>query len=341
MEGTAMGLFSFLKGQFIEVIEWTEEEDDSIVHRFPVYDNAIKMGAQLTVRESQAAIFVNEGKIADVYGPGRYELTTQNMPILTALKSWKYGFDSPFKAEVYFLKTTNITDQKWGTTNPVIMRDKEFGVVRIRAFGNYSFKIKDPAIFMKEIFGTKAEFDPEQISGLFKTIIVSGISDMLAEAGIPIIDLASHYEELSVKASERILHHFESVGLVLTGFIIENISLPEEVEQILDRKSSMNIVGNLDSYMKYQTAESIREAANNPASGLAGAGAGLGAGMAMGQMMNQMLSHPTPETPAAQPPAASPSAAPTAPAATARFCSQCGVPLDANAKFCSGCGAKL
>jgi membrane protease subunit (stomatin/prohibitin family) len=336
--GNSMGLFSFLKGQFIEVIEWTEEDNDSIVHRFPVYDNAIKMGAQLTVRESQAAIFVNEGQIADVYGPGKYELSTQNMPLMTALKSWKYAFNSPFKAEVYFVKTTNITDQKWGTTNPVIMRDKEFGVVRVRGFGNYSFKIKDPAIFMKEIFGTKEEFDPEQISGLFKTIIVSGVSDMLAEAGIPIIDLASHYDELSVKASERILHHFESVGLVLTGFIIEYISLPEEVDKIIDRKSSMNIVGNLDSYMKYQTAESIREAANNPEAGLAGAGAGLGAGMAMGQMMNQMLTHPTPEAPT---PASSSPSAPTTPAAAARFCSQCGVALDANAKFCPGCGAKI
>ncbi|QGQ94448.1 zinc-ribbon domain-containing protein [Paenibacillus psychroresistens] len=337
-----MGIFSFLKGQFVEVIEWTEEEDgDSIVHRFPAYDNAIKMGAQLTVRESQAAIFVNEGQIADVFGPGRYELSTQNMPLLTALKSWKFAFNSPFKADVYFVKTTNITDQKWGTTNPVIMRDKEFGVVRARGFGNYSFKIKDPAIFMKEIFGTQKEFNPEQISGLFKTIIVSGLSDLLAESGIPIIELASHYDELSVRASERILHHFETIGLVLTGFIIENISLPEEVEQMIDRKSSMNIAGNLDSYMKYQTAESIREAANNPASGLAGAGAGLGAGMAMGQMMNQMISHPTPEpqvaaaTPAPVVPAAAPSGA------APRFCSQCGAALEVNAKFCSGCGTKL
>jgi membrane protease subunit (stomatin/prohibitin family) len=336
-----VGIFSFLKGQFVEVIEWTEEDDDSIVHRFPAYDNAIKMGAQLTVRESQAAIFVNEGQIADVFGPGRYELSTQNMPLLTALKSWKFAFNSPFKADVYFVKTTNITDQKWGTTNPVIMRDKEFGVVRARGYGNYSFKIKDPAIFMKEIFGTQKEFNPEQISGLFKTIIVSGVSDMLAEAGIPIMDLASHYDELSVKASERILHHFETIGLVLTGFIIENISLPEEVEQMIDRKSSMNIAGNLDSYMKYQTAESIREAASNPAFGLAGAGAGLG-GMAMGQMMNQMISHPTPEPQgaAATPVPADPAAAPNT-GVKPRFCSQCGAALDVSAKFCPGCGTKL
>lgn len=338
-----MGLFSFLKGQFIEVIEWTEDESSSIIYRFPVYDNAIKMGAQLTVRESQTAIFVNEGQIADVFGPGKYELSTQNMPLLTALKSWKYAFNSPIKADVYFVKTTNITDQKWGTTNPVIMRDKEFGVVRARGYGNYSFKIQDPAVFMKEIFGTKKELEPEQISGIFKTLIVSGVSDMLAEAGISIIDLAAHYDELSVQASERIQHHFAALGMVLTGFIIENISLPEEVVKMIDRKSSMNIAGDLDGYMKYQTAEAIREAANNPASGLAGAGAGLGAGMAMGQAMNQMFTQPAqaPQAPAAAPAQAQTAANNPPPAIAVRFCSQCGASLGADAKFCSGCGTKL
>jgi len=370
-----MGLFSFIKGQFIEVIEWIEDTD-SIVYHFPAYDHAIKMGAQLTVREGQAAIFLNEGQIADVFGPGRYELSTQNLPVLTALKAWKHAFNSPFKADVYFVNTTNITDQKWGTTNPVVMRDKEFGVVRVRGFGNYSFKVKDPAVFMREIFGSHEDFNPGQIGGFFKTMIVSGVSDLLAESGIPVIDLAMHYDEFSVQAGAKLAPNFEAVGLALTGFVIENISLPEEVEKMVDRKSSMNIVGSLDQYMKYQTAEAIRDAANNPSDGLAGAGAGLGAGMAMGQMINQMMTgaagqHPQSANPAAE--AQRDSSSASAPASsdqdtghvpcgkcahtlkaddkfcpecgTARpermFCHECGRAMTPGAKFCSGCGTKL
>ncbi|WP_219834984.1 SPFH domain-containing protein [Paenibacillus sp. R14(2021)] len=363
-----MGLFSFIKGQFIEVIEWVEDTH-SIVYRFPAYDNAIKMGAQLTVREGQAAIFLNEGTIADVFGPGRYELSTQNMPVLTALKAWKHAFNSPFKADVYFVNTTNVTDQKWGTTNPVLMRDKEFGMVRVRGFGNYSFKVKDPALFMREILGSQADFDPQQIGGFFKTMIVSGVSDLLAESAIPIIDLAMHYDELSSLGNTKLQSNFAAIGLALTGFVIENISLPEEVEKMVDRRSSMNIAGNLDQYMKFQAAESMREAANNPG-GIAGAGAGLGAGMAMGQIMSQAFagsnqqSPPTAGTEQASQP--NPSAAnpedKTEPCCNCshtlrandkfcpecgtarperRFCHECGGPLSAGAKFCSGCGTKV
>ncbi|QHT62860.1 zinc-ribbon domain-containing protein [Paenibacillus lycopersici] len=355
-----MGLFSFIKGQFIEVIEWVENTD-SLVYHFPAYDHAIKMGAQLTVREGQAAVFLNEGTVADVFGPGRYELHTQNMPVLTALKSWKFDFNSPFKADVYFMNTTIQTDQKWGTSNPVMMRDQEFGIVRARGFGNYSFKIKDPALFMREILGSQESYSPAQLNGFFKTMIVSGLSDLLAESSIPVIDLAMHYDELSEQAAAKLEPKFGAMGLALAGFVIENISLPEEVERVIDRKSSMNITGNLDQYLKFQTAESIREAANNPGGGLAGAGAGLGAGMAMGQMVNQMMS-----APGAKPP--EPPAKETEPAkaeavlcqqcghglkaedkfcvecGTARperrFCSECGNPLAAGAKFCSSCGTK-
>ncbi|OCT16003.1 hypothetical protein A8709_10315 [Paenibacillus pectinilyticus] len=361
-----MGIFSFIKGQFIEVIEWIEDTH-SFVYHFPAYDNAIKMGAQLTVREGQAAIFMNEGQIADVFGPGRYELSTQNMPVLTALKSWKYAFNSPFKADVYFVNTTTFTDQKWGTTNPVMMRDNVFGLVRVRGFGNYSFKIKDPALFMKEIFGSQGDFNPGQISGFFKTMIVSSVSDLLAESGVPVIDLAMHYDELSSKASAKLQPNFEAIGLVLTGFVIENISLPEDVEQMVDRRSSMNIAGNLDQYMKYQTAEAIREAANNPSDGLAGAGAGLGAGMAMGRMINQMMTgdgqqprttdHQEEASPANNDNDGKSEPCPTCNHAlrasdkfcpecgTARpehrFCHECGGALTPGAKFCSGCGTKL
>ncbi|WP_239615910.1 SPFH domain-containing protein [Cohnella mopanensis] len=340
-----MGLFDFIKGQFIEVIEWLDDKGD-LVHRFPAYDNAIKMGAKLIVRESQTAIFVNEGQIADVFGPGTHTLSTQNLPVLTALNSWKYGFNSPFKSDVYFLNMTNFTDLKWGTTNPVIMRDPEFGIIRMRGFGNYSFRISDPVVFLKDIFGTKQELTTASITGYLKSSIVSGISDMIGESKIPVADLSSSYVELSSLAVTRLQPQFSAIGLTLTSVTIENISLPEEVEKMIDRKSSMNIAGNLDQYMKYQTAEAIREAANQPEGGVAGTGAGLGAGMAMGQMMGQMMnqmtgrnaepqSNPTPQPQSApQPPSAQP------PSGSKKFCSECGSKLNENAKFCSECGSK-
>ncbi|MWV42938.1 hypothetical protein GRF59_04795 [Paenibacillus sp. HJL G12] len=327
-----MGLFSFIKGQFIEVIEWTDNTNE-IVHQFPVYDKAIKMGAQLTVRESQAAIFLNEGQIADVFGPGRYILSTENMPVLTALKSWKYAFNSPFKADVYFVNTRNFTDQKWGTTNPIIMRDAEFGAIRMRGFGSYAFRVQDPALFLKEIFGTQSSFSADQIGGYLKSVIVSGLSDLIGEARIPIMDLALHYDELSSSVRAKLEPTFNGMGLSLPGFFIENISLPEEVEKMIDRKSSMNIAGNLDQYMKFQAAESIRDAANNPG-GVAGTGAGLGAGMAMGQIFTQAMNHPAE-------PAAAPSAPPApAPASEATIpCTACGHGIKPNEKFCPECGA--
>jgi membrane protease subunit (stomatin/prohibitin family) len=341
-----MGLFDFIKGQFIEVIEWLDDKG-VLVYRFPAYDNAIKMGAKLVVRESQAAIFVNEGQIADVFGPGTHTLSTQNLPVLTALKSWKYAFNSPFKADVYFLNTTNFTDLKWGTTNPVIMRDPEFGIIRMRGFGNYSIKISDPAVFLKEIFGTKQEFTTASITAFLKSIIVSGISDLLGESKIPVADLSSSYDELGQQAAAKLQQHFSAIGLTLTSITIENVSLPEEVEKMIDRKSSMNIAGNLDNYMKYQTAEAIREAANNPDGGVAGAGAGLGAGMAMGQMMSQMINNRPIEPQQAAVPQQAPAAQAVQQEQTAqsqssgkKFCSECGQKLTENAKFCSDCGSK-
>ncbi|RED57552.1 SPFH domain-containing protein [Cohnella lupini] len=334
-----MGLFDFIKGQFIEVIEWLDDKG-ALVYRFPAYDNAIKMGAKLVVRESQNAIFVNEGRIADVFGPGTHTLSTQNLPVLTALNSWKYAFNSPFKSDVYFLNTTTFTDLKWGTTNPVIMRDPEFGIIRMRGYGNYSVKINDPVIFLKEIFGTKQEFTTSGITGFLKSIVVSGISDLIGEAKIPVADLSSSYDELGQLSISRLQPRFSAIGLLLVGVTIENISLPEDVEKMIDRKSSMNIAGNLDQYMKFQTAEAIRDAANNDG-GIAGAGAGLGAGMAMGQMMNQMLGRPAEQqqTPAPQ---SQSQQSPTsnAPSTGKKFCSECGGKLAENAKFCSDCGSK-
>lgn len=350
-----MGLFSFLKGQFIEVIEWLDDTG-SMIYRFPVHDNAIKMGAKLIVRESQAAIFVNEGQIADVYGPGTYTLSTQNMPVLTALKSWPYAFNSPFKADVYFVSTANFTNLKWGTTNPVIMRDAEFGMIRLRGFGSYSIRVKDPALFLKELFGTRSDFTTEQVSGYLKSIIVTGISDLIGEASIPVMNLASSYEELSAQAVERLQPRFEAMGFSLSVLTIENLSLPPEVEQMIDRRTSMNIAGNMDQYMKYQTAEAIREAANNPDSGAAGTGAGLGAGMAMGQMISQMMNRPASPASPASPAESQSNGSPDRPSASAgdsrneggvnsgtakRFCSECGAQLSEGAKFCSSCGTRV
>ncbi|MFC5528901.1 SPFH domain-containing protein [Cohnella yongneupensis] len=370
-----MGIMDFIKGQFIEVIEWLDDKG-VLVHRFEAYDNAIKMGAKLVVRESQAAIFVNEGQLADVFGPGTYTLSTQNMPVLTALKSWKYSFNSPFKADVFFVNMTNFTDLKWGTTNPVIMRDADFGMVRIRGFGNYSVKVGDPAIFLKEIFGTKKEFTTDSITGFLKTIIVSSLSDLLGESKIPIADLSSSYDELGVQSTERLQPKFEAIGLKLTSLTIENISLPEDVEKMIDRRSSMNVLGNMDNYMKFQTAEAIRDAANNEGSGGAGLGAGMGAGMAMGQMMGQMFQPNAAanananamQQQAQQQQQTQPAVVPSSgdagiacsnaqcghllqpsekfcvecgsPRAQKRFCTQCGHELSATAKFCSDCGSK-
>ncbi len=317
-----------IKGQLIDVIEWSDNSGKTMVHKYDMNGKEIMMGAQLTVRESQVAIFVNEGQLADVFEPGRYELQTSNMPILTALKSWKYGFNSPFKSDVYFVNTKQFLDMKWGTSNPVMMRDAEFGMIRLRAFGIYSFKVSDPATFLKEVFGTSALFTVEGVEGQIKRTLVSGLSDAIAESKIPALDLAANYDELSNYALQAINPKLASLGLTLCSFVIENISLPEDVEKAMDKRTSMGVLGNLDQYAKYQAAEAMREAANNDGGGMAGMGVGMGAGAAMGQMFAQTLGNP------AQP--AAPAAAPAAGA----VCSACGAAIPAGSKFCPECGAK-
>ncbi|MBQ8201667.1 MAG: SPFH domain-containing protein [Clostridia bacterium] len=334
-----MGLFdaigNLVKSQLIDVIEWSDNSSNTMVHKFDMEGKEIMMGAQLTVRESQVAVFVNEGEIADVYGPGRYELSTSNMPIMTKLQSWKFGFNSPFKAEVYFVNTKQFLDRKWGTSNPVMMRDAEFGMIRIRAFGVFAFKVADAATFLREVFGTKAITTAEDVEGQIKRTLVSGLSDAIAESKIPALDLAANYDELSNYAFQAINPKIQPLGLMLTSFVIENISLPEEVEKSMDKRTSMGVLGDLNKYTQYQAAEALREAANNPG-GTAGAGMGMGAGVAMGQMFAQAMNfNQQPQQPAA--PVAP--AAPAAPAA-ASFCPECGNPVSAGAKFCSNCGAK-
>lgn len=275
--------------QFIEILEWLDDTPDTLVYRFPVYNQEIKMGAQLTVRENQVALFINEGKAADLFGPGRYQLSTQNLPILTTLRGWKYGFQSPFKAEVYFFNTRLFTDLKWGTTNPVMMRDAEFGMIRLRAFGTYAMKIGDARKFFEAVVGTRGLTTTEAITGQLRSTILSKLSDALAEARIPALDLAAHYDELSAAGQRVLAPEFDGFGLELARFFIENISLPEEVERAIDQRSKLGVLGDrLGQYAQLQTAEAIGTAAANPG-GLAGAGAGLGAGVAIGQMMGQAM----------------------------------------------------
>jgi len=286
-----MGIFDKLKAEFIDIIEWLDPSGDTMVYRFERFQNEIKYGAKLVVRETQVAVFVNEGQIVDVFGPGTYTLTTQNMPILTTLKGWKYGFNSPFKAEVYFLNTKNYTDLKWGTKNPIMMRDPEFGPVRLRAFGNYAMRVKDPVQFIREITGTNPHFTTDGIIEQLKNIIITRFSDLLAESKIPAIDLASQYDEMSAKIQAKVNGEFNEYGLEVSKLLIENISFPPEVEQAIDKRNSMGVIGNMQNFMQYQAATSMETAAKNP-SGTAGEGIGLGMGFAMAnQMIQQSQQH--------------------------------------------------
>lgn len=317
-----MGFLSnIIKGQLIDVIEWTDQTANTMVHKYDMNGKEIMMGAQLTVRESQVAIFVNEGQLADVYTPGRYTLSTANMPVMTALKAWQFGFESPFKADVYFVSTRQFLDRKWGTANPVMMRDAEFGMIRLRAFGIYAFRVSDPSAFLREVFGTAALFTTEGVEGQIKRTLVSGLSDAIAESKIPALDLAANYDELSAYALQTINPRLVPLGLQLSSFVIENISLPEEVEKSMDRRTSMGVLGDMGRYAQYQAAEAMREAANNPGGGMAGMGVGMGAGAAMGQLFAQSM-QPAPA------------------AVSGGFCTACGKALQPGAKFCAHCGAR-
>ncbi|MEM7256807.1 MAG: SPFH domain-containing protein [Pseudomonadota bacterium] len=283
-----MGLFDKLFGEFIDIIEWTDDTNDTMVYRFERYGNEIKYGAKLTVREGQAAVFVNEGEVADVLGPGMYELETRNLPVLSTILSWDHGFSSPFKAEVYFINTRRFVDLKWGTKNPLMLRDAEFGAARVRAFGTYGVRVADPLKFMREIVGTDGDFRVEEISDQLRNLITSRFSSAVGAANIPVLDMAANYEQLGDVIGQRIGPEFEEYGLELTKLLVENISVPPAVEEALDKRTSAGMVGNLDKYMTYQTGVALEAGASAPG-GAAGAGIGMGAGLAMGhQMANTM-----------------------------------------------------
>jgi membrane protease subunit (stomatin/prohibitin family) len=297
-----MGLFNKIRGEFVDIVEWLDSSNDTISYRFERHNNEIKMGAKLIVRPGQMAVFVNEGQIADIFQPGMYELSTQNLPLLSTLMGWKYGFNSPFKAEVYFLNTKVFTNFKWGTANPLTIRDPELGPVRLRAFGNYSFRVNDPAKLLQELVSTDGLFQTDEISDHLRNMIVTSFASWIGDDQTPLFDLASHYRSLGEQVRQGIQPDFANVGIELTQLLIENISLPPEVEAALDKRASMGLLGNMQQYTQYQTAQAIEQSAQKP--GTSNPGLELGMGMAMAnQMMNAMTSQTQPQQqPTAPPP---------------------------------------
>ena len=287
-----MALMDFIKKQFIDILEWTEAGDGTLAWRFPMAGNEIQYGGSLTVRESQMAVFVNEGKVADVFGPGMYKLTTQTLPVLTYLKNWDKLFQSPFKSDVYFFSTRQQIDQRWGTTQPVTIRDKDFGAVRLRAFGNYAFRITDPKLFHQQLSGTRDTYTVDDLDGQLRGLMLQHISDAVAASGVPFLDLAANQVEFAKQLRDVTNEEFGKLGLALETVTVQNVSLPEDLQKILDQKIGMGMVGgDMGKFMQYQTAQAIPKFAEGAASGggVVGDAMGLGAGVALGQVMAQQL----------------------------------------------------
>jgi membrane protease subunit (stomatin/prohibitin family) len=329
-----VSLISFLSKQFIAVIEWNEPQDGILAYRYPMQDLEIQNGGQLTVSESQVAAFVNEGKIADVFGPGLHTLNTRNLPILTDLMNWDKDFESPFKSEVYFFSTRLQIDQKWGTATPITIRDKEFGAVRLRCFGIYSYRIADPKVFFNQVSGTRECYFAADLEGQLRDSILAAITDIFANSGISFLDLAANQSVLAGKVNEQMKPAFAALGLDLNQFLVENVSLPDELGKPLDQRIGMGIVGDVGRYTQYAAAESLDLAAANTGGG-AGVGMGLGAGAAVAQVLASSLKPAAVAAPAPVPADASP--APAA-AADTKFCIECGQPIPARSKFCAECG---
>lgn len=302
-----MGLIDKIKGEFVDVIEYLDDSRDTVVWRSSRYGNEIKMGARLIVRESQVAVFVHEGQLTDVFTPGTYILDTRTMPVRTTLSNWKHGFESPFKSEVYFVNTRQFTDLKWGTQNPAMMRDPDFGMVRVRAFGTYCVRVEDAAVLLRELVGTDPHFRTEEVDEFIRQNVVARVVTALANSGVAVLDLAGHQADIASRLAPVISEDLKHLGLSMPRFVIENVSLPPEVEAAVDKRSSMGAMGNLDQYAKYQAADAITRAASN-SGGLAGAGVGVGLGAGLGAQLAQALqptSVPAPppdHVPAAEPP---------------------------------------
>ena len=288
-----MALMDFIKKQFIDIIEWVEPADGTLAWRYPIADREIQYGGSLTVRESQMAVFVNEGKVADVFGPGMHKLTTQTLPVLTYLKNWDKLFQSPFKSDVYFFSTRQQIDQRWGTTQPVTIRDKDFGAVRLRAFGNYAFRVADPKLFHTEVSGTRDSYTVADVDGQLRALMLQHISDAVASAGIPFLDLAANQVEFAKQLRDATAPEFAKLGLALEVVTVQNVSLPEELQKLLDQRIGMGMVGSdMGKFMQYQTAQAIpgmTAGGSGGGSGIAGDAMGLGAGVALGQVLAQNL----------------------------------------------------
>jgi membrane protease subunit (stomatin/prohibitin family) len=330
-----MGLKDFLAKQFIDVIHWTETEDGVLAYRFPMQDMEIQNGGKLTVRESQWAAFVNEGRVADVFAPGLYTLSTHTLPLLTNLMNWDKMFQSPFKSDVYFFSARLQVNQRWGTATPITIRDKEFGAVRLRGYGIYSYRISDPRTFYVKVSGTREIYHVADLEGQLRNTIIGRMSDTFAKSSVPFLDMAANQIELGQKIGEQLKPVFTDLGLSLESFVVENLSLPEELQKLLDQRIGMTMVGDMGRYTQFQVAQSMPIAAGNEGGGAAGIGVGLGAGLAMAQSMMGAVRQPS------APAAPAETAAPPAPAAVAgeaKFCVECGKPIPKRAKFCPECG---
>jgi membrane protease subunit (stomatin/prohibitin family) len=313
-----MGLMDKLRGELVDIIEWLDDSRDTMVYRFPRYQNEIKMGAKLVVRESQTAVFINEGTIADVFQPGTYTLETKNMPILSTLKGWKYGFNSPFKAEVYFVNTRQFTELKWGTQNPIMLRDADFGMVRVRAFGAFAARVVDPGAFLKELVGTDALFKTDEVKEFLRQMIVGRLAGALAHAQVAVLDLAANQEQIAARLAGTLTEECQPMGIAIPKFIIENVSLPPEVEEAMDKRTQMGVLGDLGRYTQFQAANAMEDAANNP--GGAGEGLGIGLGVGLGQRAAAALSAPiAAPQPAAAPAPVAAAGPPPLPVATAWY----------------------
>ncbi|HKW98075.1 MAG TPA: SPFH domain-containing protein [Bryobacteraceae bacterium] len=332
-----MSIRSFLSKQFIDVIQWTESEEGVLAYRYPMQDMEIQNGGKLTVRESQMAAFVNEGRIADVFNPGLYTLNTQTLPLLTNLMNWDKAFQSPFKSDVYFFSTRLQVNQRWGTPNPVTIRDKEFGAIRLRGFGIYAYRISDPRTFYTKVSGTRDIYHTADLEGQLTNTIIGRMSDTFAESNVPFLDMAANQVALGQKIAEFLKPVFTDLGLTLDSFVVENLSLPDELQKRLDERIGMNIVGDMGRYTQFQVAQSMPIAAANEGGGAAGIGVGLGAGLTMAQqMMNAMK--PGGENPSAPAGAAPAAGSPAGGEGATKFCINCGKPMPRGAKFCPECG---
>lgn len=326
-----MSLRDFIAKQWIDVIQWTEPEQGILAYRYPMQDMEIRNGGKLTVRDSQMAVFVNEGRVADLFGPGLYTLNTQTLPILTYIMNWDKKFQSPFKSDVYFFSTRMQTDQRWGTATPITIRDKEFGAVRLRGYGIYSWHISDAKAFYSKVSGTRELYRVPDLEGQLRNTIVGRMTDAFAESTIPFLDMAANQVELGSKIGEALKPGFVELGLTLDSFVVENLSLPEELQKLLDTRIGMNMLGDMGKYTQFQVANSMPVAAANEG-GLAGIGAGLGAGITIAQTMANALK------PGEQAPSAAPAGPAPTPGSETKFCINCGKSIPRGAKFCPECG---